>query len=80
MGYPGHIWTHGLEFTERESQIRRIYAGSPDAMQLIQQLGIQYLVLGPLERSTLKANEQFLSRFTKVGETGAYSLYKTFTP
>ena len=25
MGYPGHIWTHGLEFVQRESEIKRIY-------------------------------------------------------
>src|SRR6185369_1352961 len=25
MGYPGHIWTHGLEFLQREGEIKRIY-------------------------------------------------------
>src|SRR5215211_1984032 len=35
MGYPGHIWTHGLEFVQRESEIKRIYLGSPDAELLI---------------------------------------------
>src|SRR5215213_5720291 len=24
MGYPGHIWTHGLQFVQREGEIRRI--------------------------------------------------------
>jgi len=80
MGYPGHIWTHGLEFTEREGQIRRIYSGSHDAMQLIQHHGIEYLVVGPQERNTLNVNEQFFARFSKVGETGAYRLYKAVTP
>ena len=27
MGYPGHIWTHGLEYRQREGEIRRLYAG-----------------------------------------------------
>ena len=31
MGYPGHIWTHGLVFSDRESEIKRVYAGGPDA-------------------------------------------------
>ncbi len=31
MGYPGHIWTHGLEFAPREAEIKRVYAGAPDA-------------------------------------------------
>ena len=35
MGYPGHIWTHGLEFAPREGEIKRIYAGAPDAEALL---------------------------------------------
>jgi len=31
MGYPGHIWTHGLDYGPRETEIKRIYAGAPDA-------------------------------------------------
>lgn len=80
MGYPGHIWTHGLEFSQRESQIRRIYAGAPEAMRLLQQLKIEYAVVGPLERNVMPVNEQFFSSFQKVGEVGAYRLYKTTAP
>ena len=79
MGYPGHIWTHGLEFSKRESEIRRIYSGSPDAMRLLQELKIEYAVVGPLERNVMPVNEQFFSSFPKVGEVGAYRLYKTTT-
>src|SRR6185436_13898472 len=35
MGYPGHIWTHGLEFAKRESDIKRVYAGDPYAEQIL---------------------------------------------
>jgi uncharacterized membrane protein len=76
MGYPGHIWTHGLDFTEREGEIRRIYSGAPDAFELIKKHGIQYAVIGPHERNVLAVNEQFFSRFAKIGEVGEYQLYK----
>ena len=76
MGYPGHIWTHGLEFVQRESEIRRIYLGSPDADQLIRTYGIQYAVVGPQEGMVTHVNEQFFTRFEKVGEVGGYKLYK----
>jgi hypothetical protein len=76
MGYPGHIWTHGLEFAQRESEIRRIYLGSPDAEQLIRTYGIEYAVVGPQEAIVTHANEQFFTRFEKVGEVGGYKLYK----
>ena len=76
MGYPGHIWTHGLEFVQRESEIKRIYLGSPDAELLIRNYGIQYAVVGPQEQIVTRVNDQFFSRFEKVGEVGEYRLYK----
>ena len=76
MGYPGHIWTHGLEFLQRESEIRRIYLGAPDAEQLIRNYGIEYAVVGPQEDVVTHVNEQFFTRFQKVGEVGGYKLYK----
>lgn len=77
MGYPGHIWTHGLQFVQRESEIRRIYLGMPDADQLIRKYGIEYLVVGPQERVVTPMNPVFFTRFQKVGEVGEYTLYKT---
>jgi hypothetical protein len=76
MGYPGHIWTHGLEFAEREQEIKRIYAGAPGAEQLIQNYQIEYVVVGPLERVVMPVNDQFFLRYKKVGEVGEYVLYK----
>jgi hypothetical protein len=80
MGYPGHIWTHGLEFSQREREIRRIYAGDSDAIELLQHYKIEYAVVSPLERNVMPVNEQFFSSFQKVGEVGAYRLYKTTAP
>lgn len=76
MGYPGHIWTHGLEFMQREGEIKRIYLGAPDAMQLLKNYEVDYAVIGPLERIVTPPNEQFFSRFEKVEQVGEYSLYK----
>jgi len=76
MGYPGHIWTHGLEFVSRESDIKRIYSGAMDAEQLIKNYQIEYAVVGPQERITTNLNEQFFRRYEKVGEVGEYKLYK----
>jgi hypothetical protein len=76
MGYPGHIWTHGLDYTQRESEIRRIYAGGSDAPLLLQKYGVQYAVLGPQEREQLSVNESFFSQYQIVAEVGGYRLYK----
>jgi len=76
MGYPGHIWTHGLQFVKREGEIKRIYLGAPDAEQLIRNYGIQYAVVGPQEKIVTHVNDLFFSRYEKVGEVGEYKLYK----
>jgi hypothetical protein len=80
MGYPGHIWTHGLDFGPRETEIKRIYAGAPDAEMLLGKYGVDYAVVGPLEKLVMPVNEQFFSRFKKVGEAGEYRLYKIKQP
>jgi hypothetical protein len=76
MGYPGHIWTHGLEFAQREGEIRRIYSGAADAEQLMNLYGIDYVVVGPLEKLVMRVNEPFFNRFRKIGEVGEYRLYE----
>jgi len=82
LGYPGHIWSHGLNYDRREAELKRIYAGSAEASSLIVDNGIEYVVVGPLEREEMRKyglalNESFFARYRKVGEAGAYRLYKT---
>ncbi|MFN2482042.1 MAG: hypothetical protein ABR554_11335, partial [Pyrinomonadaceae bacterium] len=76
MGYGGHLWSQGIDYAARESEVSRVYAGAFDAEQLLAKYGVEYVVVSPLERTGLRVNEQFFTRFEKVGETGAYQLYK----
>jgi hypothetical protein len=80
MGYGGHLWSQGVDYSARESEVRRVYAGAPDAEQVLAKYGVEYVVVSPLERAGLRVNEQFFTRFKKVGETGAYQLYKVARP
>jgi hypothetical protein len=76
MGYPGHVWTHGLEFAPRQSEIERVYAGAPDAVAILQKYDVAYAVVGPLEGNLMTVNKEFFSRFQLVGGVGGYRLYK----
>jgi hypothetical protein len=80
MGYPGHVWTHGLEFAPRESEIKRVYAGAPDAAAILRKYAVAYVVVSPLERNLMNVNEQFFAKFQLVGEVGGYRLYKITQP
>jgi hypothetical protein len=76
MGYPGHIWTHGLDYGPRETEIKRIYAGAPDAEGLLAKYGVDYVVIDPQELSLMKVNTDFFKRYPEVANTGEYHLYK----
>lgn len=80
MGYGGHLWSQGVDYAPRESEIKKIYAGMPDAESLLAKYGVEYIVVSPLERTELQVNEQFFTRFKKVGEISAYRLYKVTSP
>ncbi|MBC7931247.1 MAG: hypothetical protein H7Z38_11860, partial [Rubrivivax sp.] len=82
LGYPGHVWSHGIDSSAREADLKRIYTGGADALGIIAKNRIEYVVVGPLERDELKksgaaVNENFFRQFRKVGEAGEYRLYKT---
>ena len=76
MGYPGHIWTHGIDFGPRETDIKKIYAGSPDAASLLGKYGVDYVVIDPQEHSVMTVNTDFFARYPEVVKIGEYHLYK----
>lgn len=77
IGFPGHVWTHGIDPSDRESQIRKIYAGKPDADRLIRQYGINYAVVTPAERALMQINDKFFrDKFSVVTIEKDYTLYK----
>ena len=76
MSYPGWLWSHGYDYSERESDLRAIFAMSPEAPRLIEKYGIDFVVVGPNETFQLGANrEAFRSRFRSVGSTANYELF-----
>src|SRR3989449_1405479 len=76
IGYLGHIWTHGIDFGPRESDVKKIYSGSLDAADLLSKYGVDYVVIDPQERSVMPVNDAFFSHYPEVATIGAYHLYK----
>ncbi|HMF54894.1 MAG TPA: hypothetical protein VK619_00925 [Pyrinomonadaceae bacterium] len=76
LGYTGYIWAHGLDYSARETDIKSIYAGGAGAEEALARNHVDYILVGPHERSYMPVNDAFLARFQKVGEAGEYSLYK----
>jgi hypothetical protein len=80
LGYGGHLWSQGIKYEDRETEVKTIYAGGGGADALLAKYGVDYIVVGPLERAALPVNDAYFTRFTRVGETGEYQLYKVARP
>jgi hypothetical protein len=53
------LWSHGYPFAEREADVRAIYAGRDDALDLLRYYHPDYIYVGRHEVDELKANKQF---------------------
>jgi hypothetical protein len=81
MRYPGHLSSYGINYGDRENDLKKIYQGTPDADSLLQKYKIEYIVATPeeeyyLSQSNLKLNYDYLKKFPVIAEVGKYKLYK----
>ena len=76
MRYPGHLASHGIDYSARERDVKTMYAGGPQAEELLTKYGIDYVLISPEERNTMGANQGFYGRFPLAAESGQYKLYK----
>lgn len=76
LGYPGWMWSRGLNYSQRNADIESIYSGAPAAGALLRRYGVDYVLVGPQELASFKVDETFWSQYTKVAQSGPYRLYK----
>lgn len=76
MRYIGHLSSHGIDYTERESDLKQIYLGGPDAAGLLEKYKIDYVLISPEERNMLSVNEAYFMKFPVAGAAGQYRVYK----
>lgn len=76
MRYSGHLSSHGIDYAERENDVKKIYAGDGTAEVLMRKYGIKYVLISPRERDTLQVNEQFFQKYRVVAEEGNYRIYE----
>jgi len=81
MGYPGHLWTHGIDYGTRETEVQLMYRGGSTAAELLAKHQIDYVVIGPVERSQLNADERFfVTNYQLVIEQPDYRVYQIRKP
>jgi hypothetical protein len=76
MGYWGQLWVSGIAYQQRQADVGTIYTMGPGAVDLLRTYKVDYVVIGPDERSTLNANEAaYADRFPVAARTENYRVY-----
>jgi hypothetical protein len=76
MSYPGWLWSYGINYTQREADLARIYNGGPQALDLLHHYHADYVVIGPSETTAFRPNaDYFRGQFRLVVHTANYQIY-----
>jgi hypothetical protein len=77
MGYPGHLWTHGIAFEPRQNDVTTIYRGGTQMIEPLARLGVGYVLIGPVERTQLTVDENyFAGLYPVVIDHAGYRVYQ----
>ncbi len=66
LGYRGWLWTHGIDYSETQSDVQQIYQGTENTLGLLKKHNISFVVIGNEERQQYKINEAFLYKNFQV--------------
>jgi len=70
------LWSHGYPFAAREADVRAIYAGRDDAVDLLRYYRVDYIYLGPRESDELQVNRGFFDGLLpSVYQAGGVTIY-----
>jgi hypothetical protein len=76
MSYPGWLWSYGINYTQREADLARIYNGGAGVLALLRHYHASYVVIGPNERATYRPNTAFFNaQFRLALHTPNYDVY-----
>jgi hypothetical protein len=58
MGFPGHIFSHGIGSAERDRKMEDLMKGEPNWRELARDLNVRYIFWGEMERENYKESKQ----------------------
>lgn len=77
VGYPGWLWTKGIDYSEREFAAKTFYRNPAENKNIFDSFDFKYVLLDNQAVNDWGARKSvFDARFLKVFESGNYALYK----
>lgn len=59
LGFRGWLWSWGINYSQREADVRKMFTGDSQTAQLLNQYDIDYVIIGPGEVSNFAANSDY---------------------
>src|ERR1035437_10377419 len=76
MRYTGHVSSHGINYEEREADIKSIYLGGAMTDTFLKKYDVDYVLVSPEEKSSLGARDDAFKKYPVIAESGQYRVYK----
>lgn len=77
VGYPGWLWTRGISYNNRESDLRKFYNDPEQNKYIAGKYNAKYVLLDPAGVSDWHINKSiFDNEFNLLYKSGQYSLYQ----
>ena len=72
MGFPGHLWSHGLNYRPIEIKLQSLMESEDGWQAMAKELGVDYLFWGPLEQANYPESEKEWEHTCKVIAEGPW--------
>ncbi len=77
IGYPGWLWTYGMpDYVQKGIDETKILKGDPEALDLVRQYGVNYVMIGPQEIPRGASRSYWDQHGTLVYDSGGYAVYR----
>lgn len=77
VGYPGWLWSRGIDYSQREQEVKNFYFLPSTDNPLLKQFNIKYVLLDSQTISDFNADKNvFDKKFIILYHIGQYTLYK----
>ncbi|OGM97418.1 MAG: hypothetical protein A2817_00695 [Candidatus Yanofskybacteria bacterium RIFCSPHIGHO2_01_FULL_39_8b] len=77
MGFRGWLWTHGINYAERENDIFEMFSGGEESKELIAKYGVDYAAIDKNQINNFHINPDFfIENYPLLYESKNFSIYQ----
>jgi hypothetical protein len=77
MGYTGHLWSHGIDYLEREEKLDRVFKGQENWLDLAKSIGVTHIYWGENEKRKYGAfNPSWLGHLKNISRSSKIGVYE----